>query len=166
MMDNKKLFDECIKIMNYKSEEAAEIMLLSPDEFIMIPENLSSDMVGKRIYNEFLKLYEEEWNDRIKSHGKYSFIHFDGYLKGILKDVSNAGFLVIEVMTPKPVGDLEVNEFSKYTSNNSVMWGGLPVSIFIKSFSEEEFEKFVLKNYKNNDRGTKICFWYSRSDTT
>ncbi len=30
--------------------------------------------------------------------GYYPFIHMDGYLKGLLKEVSTAGFLVIEAM--------------------------------------------------------------------
>lgn len=148
MMDSRKSFDETIKVLQHKSDEAAEIALNSPAEFIMIPENLSSDIVGKRFFEEFLRPYEEKWNKKIKSKGKYSFIHMDGYLKGLLKEVSTTGFSVIEAMTPKPVGDIEVNEFSNYVENDVVMWGGIPGASFTPLVSDEVFEKFVLEVIK------------------
>jgi len=145
MMANKKLFNETIKILEYKSDEAAKIALDSPAEFIMIPENLSSDLVGKNFYEEYMRSYEEKWNKKIKSKGKYSFIHMDGYLKGLLEEVSTAGFSVIEAMTPKPVGDINVDEFNSYVKSDSVMWGGIPGALFIPSVSDEDFEEFVKK---------------------
>ena len=148
MMDDRKLFDETLKVLQYKSDEAAEITLNSPAEFIMIPENLSSDIVGKNFFEEFLRPFEEKWNRKIKDKGKYSFIHMDGYLKGLLKEVSTTGFSVIEAMTPKPIGDLEVSEFSNYAEGNVIIWGGIPGAFFTPLVSDEEFEKFVLEVIK------------------
>lgn len=148
MMDYRKLFDEVIKILEYKSDEAAEITLASPAEFIMIPENLSSDIVGKNFFEEYLRPYEEKWNKKIKSKGKYSFIHMDGYLKGLLKEVSTVGFSVIEAMTPKPLGDIEVSEFSDYVKSGVISWGGIPGTFFAPSVGDEEFEAFALKVIK------------------
>lgn len=145
MMDHPKLFDETIKVLGHKADEVSDVALNSPAEFIMIPENLTSDMVGKIFYEKYIRAYEEKWNKRIKSKDKYSFIHFDGYLKGLLKEVSTAGFSVIEAMTPKPIGDLEINEFSNYVKSDSIMWGGIPGSFFTPSISDKEFEEFVLK---------------------
>lgn len=148
MMEDGKLFAETIEVLKSKSDEAAEIVLRSPAEFIMIPENLSSEMVGKKFYEEYLRQYETEWCSKIKSNGKYSFIHMDGSLKGLLKEVSSAGFSVIEAMTPAPVGDLEVSEFDNYIRGDTVMWGGLPGALFIPSFDDEKFEEFVVQVIK------------------
>ncbi|MCL4384840.1 MAG: hypothetical protein M1326_00790 [Cyanobacteria bacterium] len=145
MMTDKKLFNETMKILEYKSDEAAEIALGSPAELLMIPENLSSDLVGKNFYEEYLRPYEEKWNEKIKAKGKYSFIHMDGYLKGLLKEVSEAKFSVIEAMTPKPVGDINIDEFSNYVKSDSIMWGGIPGALFTPSTSNEYFEEFVKK---------------------
>ena len=145
MMTDKKLFNETIKILEYKSDEAAEIALDSPAEFIMIPENLSSDLVGKNFYEEYLRPYEEKWNKKINAKGKYSFIHMDGYLKGLLKEVSEAKFSVIEAMTPKPVGYIDIEEFSNYVKTDSIMWGGIPGALFTASYNNEYFEEFVKK---------------------
>ncbi|MHB1347321.1 MAG: uroporphyrinogen decarboxylase family protein [Candidatus Humimicrobiaceae bacterium] len=145
MIDNKKLFEEVIKVLNYKSDEAAEITLNSPAEFLMIPENLSSEMVGKNLFEEYLRPFEEKWTKLIKKKNKYSFIHMDGSLKGLLKEVSSIGFSVIEAMTPAPVGDLDVDQFKSYLNDNTILWGGLPGIFFTPMISEKEFKDFLKK---------------------
>ena len=146
ILDENKLFSETLKLLEIKSDEAADIALDSPAEFIMMTENISSDMLGKRFYEEYVKEFEIKWNKKIKNKNKYSFCHFDGYLKGLLKEVATAGFSVIEAMTPKPSGDLEVSEFNDYVKDNSIIWGGIPGSVFSSiAASEEEFGELVKK---------------------
>lgn len=148
MMDHKKLFSETIKILEYKSDEAAEITINSPAEFIMVPDNISSDIVGENLYELYLRPYHEKWNKKIKAYNKYSFVHMDGYLKGLLTQVSRINFSVIEALTPKPVGDLEITEFSELVRSDSIMWGGIPGVIFTSMFDDEKFEKYVKKVIK------------------
>jgi hypothetical protein len=38
--------------------------------------------------------------------GKYSFIHIDGTMAGLLNQEVSVGFSVLEALTPHPVGDL------------------------------------------------------------
>jgi hypothetical protein len=68
----------------------------------MIPENLSSEVVGTRYYERYVRAYEEKWFGEIAKAGKHSFIHMDGTLKGLLAQVASTGVNVIEAMTPTP----------------------------------------------------------------
>ncbi|MCL5069523.1 MAG: hypothetical protein M1308_01280, partial [Actinobacteria bacterium] len=145
MLDNKRLFDETILSLEGKADEAAELTLNSPAEFIMIPENLSSIVIGKKLFEEYLRPYHEKWNKKIRARGKYSFIHFDGCLRGLLKEVASEAIFCNEAMTPEPGGDLPVEEFSKYVDSDSIMWGGLPGILFVPSVNDDDFEKYVLK---------------------
>jgi uroporphyrinogen-III decarboxylase len=129
--------------MERKSEEAAEIILNSPVEIIMIGENISSDMIGKRYFEEYLKPYEEKWNRKIKEKGKYSLIHMDGMLKGLLSEVSSTKPSAIEALTPKPAGDLYIEEFRDYVKNEVIMWGGIPGVLFTPGIDDKFFESYV-----------------------
>ncbi len=144
-LEDKVLFDELINLMEIKSDESAKITLESPVEFIMIPENLSSVMVGKKFFNDYLKNYQKKWYKNISNRKKYSMIHFDGTLKGLLGEVAQTNPTVIEAMTPYPLGDLNVEEFKDYVMSDSIMWGGIPGPFFTDSVSDKEFENFVLK---------------------
>jgi hypothetical protein len=125
-------------------DRAAQIALGSPAEVLMIPENLSSEVVGPRLYELYMRDYHETWSRRIGAAGKYSCIHLDGTLKGLLREVCAAGFTFVDAMTPAPVGDLEVERWAEWCGGGrTVFWGGLPGVYFTDKVSEAEFERHV-----------------------
>ena len=148
MSDNKKVFKDIIQVLEDKAEEVVEIALKSPADFLLIPDNLHSDLVGKNLFEEFLKPHYEKQNRKIKESGKYSSIHMDGGLKGLLREISKIDFTVIEAITPKPLGDLSLEEIKDYVTSKSIIWGGIPGVLFTPSTSDEEFEKFVVSVIK------------------
>jgi hypothetical protein len=83
-------------------------------------------------------------DQKIKAAGKYSFIHIDGTLAGLLQHEAAVGFTVLEALTPYPVGDLKFEELAGFVGDSkSIIWGGIPGSYFTDCVSEEEFEKHV-----------------------
>ena len=123
---------------------AARLAVESPAEVLMIPENLSSEVVGPRFYELFMRDYHEAWTGRIRAAGKHSCIHLDGTLKGLLRQVCSAGFTFVEAMTPAPVGDLEVERWAEWSgSGSTVLWGGVPGVYFTDLVPEAEFERHV-----------------------
>lgn len=130
---------EIFDIMERKYDIAAEIAVDSPAECIMIPENLSSEVVGARYYKQYLRPYESRWINRIRQAGKYSFIHMDGTLKGLLKHVAETGFDVIEAATPYPSGDMTMEEIAAEVTTDTIIWGGMPGIIFTPNFPEADF---------------------------
>lgn len=134
---------ETLAVVRAAHDAASRIALCSPAEMLMIPENLSSEVVGPRFYERYMREYHETWCGEIAAAGKYSCIHLDGTLKGLLRQVASAGFSFIEAMTPAPVGDLEVERWAEWAGAGSrtVFWGGLPGVYFTEHVSDAEFER-------------------------
>lgn len=135
---------ETLAVVRGAHDVAAGLALNSPAEVLMIPENLSSEVVGPRFYERYVREYHETWCGEAASAGKYSCVHLDGTLKGLLRQVASAGFTFIEAMTPAPVGDLEVEKWAEWagaTDKRTVFWGGLPGVYFTEQVSDEEFER-------------------------
>lgn len=146
IMDFPELIEETLEIMKDSFDRALNIVLDTPCDAIMIPENLSSEMVGKSFFEKYVRSVQEEWIKKIRNAGKYSFIHMDGSLKGLLKEECSTGIDVLEALTPKPVGDVPINEFAVYAGKNrAVLWGGIPGSYFTSLISESEFESHIKK---------------------
>jgi hypothetical protein len=125
-------------------DRAAEIALGSPAEVLMIPENLSSEVVGPRFYEMFMRGFHEHWAGRIRAAGKFSCVHLDGTLKGLLRQVCGAGFTFIEAMTPAPVGDLDIERWAEWSgTKETVLWGGVPGVYFTDKVSDGEFDRHV-----------------------
>lgn len=144
LMDAKDEVEETMHVMSKKFGEAARLAVDSPAEFIMIPENLSSEVIGKAYYEKYALPYHQQWTDEIRKAGKKSFIHLDGTVKGLIKEVSNAGFDVIEALTPKPAGDITMWEMDELADESVTLWGGLPGALFFDAVSDKEFEAFVI----------------------
>ena len=131
---------QIFEIMEEKYDQAAELTINSPAECIMIPENLSSEVVGARYYKKYLRPYESKWIQRIREAGKYSFIHMDGQLKGLIQLVAETGFDVIEAATPLPSGDISMQEIIDLVPGDTIIWGGMPGIMFTPLVGDEDFD--------------------------
>ncbi len=137
--------EETVAAVRPSHDRAAAIAVDSPAEVLMIPENLSSEVVGRRFYERYIRDYHENWIKKIHRAGKYSCLHLDGTLKGLLGEACAAGFTFIEALTPAPVGDLKVGEWAAWSGNDkTVLWGGLPGVYFTDKVTEAAFERHVL----------------------
>lgn len=142
--DEPAAFEETLAAVRESHERAAAIAVDSPAEVLMIPENLSSEVVGVSYYEKYLRPYHERWTSAIRAAGKYSCIHLDGTLKGLLGRVCFAGFTFVEAMTPAPAGDLAVEDWERASGGRpTVFWGGLPGVYFTDHVTDDEFDRHV-----------------------
>lgn len=136
-------FEDCLERLEVCADKAAQISLDSPAEFLMIPENISSEVVGKRPYHKYMERYQSKWFQKIKAAGKTSFVHMDGTMRGLLREVSEAGCRVMEALTPAPTGDIEIEDMSNWVADHTVIWGGIPGAYFTDNVSEARFDEYV-----------------------
>ncbi|TFG62828.1 MAG: hypothetical protein E4H36_07105 [Spirochaetales bacterium] len=137
-------FAETIGLMRKKFTEAAAIAAASPSEIVMTPENLSAEMVGPKYFDRYMKDCQTEWSDMIQAAGKFSCIHMDGTLKGLLREECGIGLSFIEACTPAPVGDLAVGDWASYMKGSeTILWGGIPGIYFTEKVTDGEFDRFV-----------------------
>jgi hypothetical protein len=92
----------------------------------------------------FMSDYEETWAAHIREAGKFSCIHLDGTMKGLLRETCSRGLTFIEALTPAPVGDLDIEKWAERSGNShTVLWGGIPGVYFTGLVSEEEFDSHI-----------------------
>ncbi len=144
-IDDESGFNQMISVMDKKHKEAANLTIRSDCDCIMIPENLSSDLVGKHYYHTYMKNYHQSVNESIRQAGKYSFIHMDGVLRGLLDEVASAGFDVLEALTPAPVGDMRLDEIKQVMGDKAIICGGLPGGYFSDQISDDAFDQTVIE---------------------
>ena len=144
LMDEEETVLDCLKRMERKFDEACELTVNSPAECIMIPENLTSECV--KPFYELMEGYHKKWTGRIRAAGKYSFVHQDGTVRGLVGELSKrSGFDVIEALTPKPVGDITLEEARELVLPDTILWGGMPGGFFREdSLSDADFDAHLI----------------------
>ena len=142
--DDEALFAETLDAVKLSHDRAARLAVDSPAEVLMMPENLSSEVVGPALFEQFMRPYQTEWASAIKAAGKFSCIHLDGTLKGLLRQECTVGLTFIEAMTPAPAGDLRIDDWADFCGNpETVLWGGIPGIYFTALVDDEEFDRHV-----------------------
>jgi hypothetical protein len=137
-------FAATLDVMRASFDQAARIAVDCPAEVLMIPENLSAEMIGPRYFEKYMRPYQQKWIHEIAAAGKHSYIHMDGTLRGLLRQEASTGITVIEAMTPDPVGDVPVEEWAELAANpKTILWGGVPGVYFTPKVSDEEFDRHV-----------------------
>jgi uroporphyrinogen-III decarboxylase len=138
-------FAETLLTMEKSFDKAAQIAIDSPAEVLMIPENLSSEMVGPKYFEKYMRTIQEKWIKQISQAGKYSFIHLDGTMRGLLREESSTGISVLEALTPKPVGDVPIEDWAEMANNpKTILWGGIPGIYFTPLIDDSEFDRHVI----------------------
>jgi len=142
--DAPELFAETLEVAGRSHDAAAALAVASPAELLMIPENLSSESVGPALFEKFMRPYQEKWTARIRAAGKFSCMHLDGTLRGLIRQECTVGFDFVESMTPAPVGDLAVEDWKSFCGDTrTIFWGGIPGAYFSPTVSDAEFERHV-----------------------
>lgn len=137
-------FRATMEVLRRSHDVAAGVAVASPAEVLMIPENLSSECVGRTFYEMFMRDYEETWATRIREAGKHSCIHLDGTMKGLLREVCSTSLTFIEALTPAPAGDLEIEKWAEWAGDSrTVLWGGIPGVFFTELVSDQDFDAHV-----------------------
>ena len=143
-MDEEEEFTAILDELEESYDRAARIAVESPAECIMIPENISSECVAP-FYQKYMKRYHQKWTSKLREAGKFSFVHQDGTVRGLISQLSKESrFDVIEAVTPLPVGDVDIGEVAGLVADSTIIWGGIPGGMFNElSCSDEEFDRHV-----------------------
>lgn len=131
------------------AEPAVRLAADCPAEVLMIPENLSSEVVGPGFFRRYVEPIQRSWAGVAARAGKKSCIHMDGTLRGLLGPECGVGLTFIEAMTPAPVGDLAVGAWPSYRQGSAtIFWGGLPGTYFTPLVSDAEFDRHVAETLR------------------
>ena len=71
-MDAPGELEETLSVMRGRFESAADISLRSPGDAVMIPDNLSSEMIGKVFFERYVRDVQSDWVSRIRGASRYS----------------------------------------------------------------------------------------------
>lgn len=131
---------QCIDEAN---DEAFRLVTGSAAEVFHFCDNLSAANQAS-FYDELAADYYRRRVDQLHAAGKRCVTHLDGTIVGLIDRLAASGVDGIEALTTRPVGTVAVRDLRKLAGDERVvLWGGLPSTIFARSFPREEFERYL-----------------------
>ena len=111
---------------------------ISPIKIINFGDNIHSATLSPRLYVKYVEPCYQERCRRLHDHGRWVCAHWDGDVKPLLKYAKFSGLDGIEAITPKPQGDVTLEEIKAALGDEMFLVDGLPAVYFDELFSEQE----------------------------
>ncbi len=121
-----------------------DVINKSPIMLIDFGDNIHSGTLSPEFFEKYvLKEYQMRC-DRLHSAGKFVYSHYDGNNNGLMEYYQQTGLDGIEAITPKPQGDVTLEDVKEHLGE-MLMIDGIPAVYFDDTYSEEVLIECVNK---------------------
>lgn len=145
VQDMPHVMREVIDEINANVLELVDLVCQSPAEVIIMGDNFSGDIQPPHFFKKWSEPFYREAISRIQAAGKFSAVHIDGRLKGILRCFAELGASCADAVTPAPMGDLTPEQCRQEAGPDLILSGGVPPNLWLPEVSDEEFRQAVLR---------------------
>jgi len=136
--------DEALACLRQDFDRGLAAAEQSPAPLLHLGDNLSAQNVGG-FFDRHLRGDYERAAARLHRAGKYVAVHLDGTMRGLLGPLARTGVDAVESLTPKPAGDLALEELRPTAGPRVILWGGLPGAMFAPPFTEKDIDRQVAR---------------------
>lgn len=124
-----------------------DVLLKCPLRILNFGENIDANLASPKYFKRYLVPFYQKRIDRIHQAGKFCHIHIDGAIKPLLPLLDLVDFDGIEAATPKPQGDVEIDEL-KEGLGDKILLDGIPAVMFIPVYTKKQLEDITQKVLK------------------
>jgi hypothetical protein len=136
-----KEMEELMELMTQDVEKQVAAYADTPIVELCASSNLHQDLCSPTLYKKYVVPYWQRITRQIHDVGMYASAHWDGYVKDILPLLKETGLDGVECVTPKPQGDVTMEEMKKYIIDEGMfLRDGIPAILFTTRYPVEELE--------------------------
>lgn len=115
-----------------------DLINASPIEIINLGENIHAGTLSPELFLKYHLPACQHRCERLHAAGKFVSSHWDGDTGPLLKFARETGLDGIEAITPKPQGDVTLEEMKAGLGDDLFLLDGIPAIYFDETFSEQQ----------------------------
>jgi hypothetical protein len=144
-MDCPEKVAEALNLMEQQERPVIEAVCALAPPVVHFPDNLSSANLTSFFDQHMAARYRRRL-EPLHAAGVRCAVHLDGTVRGLLPKLAQVGFDAVEALTPKPMGDVGLQEIRAVAANETlVLWGGVPGAMFAPPFVWPDMQTHVEK---------------------
>jgi hypothetical protein len=130
--------DEYFRALNANHMRLIDVINASPVNIINFGDNLHCETLSPRLFEQHVLPAYLARTARLHQAGKFVHSHWDGKVKALLPYARTCGLDGIEAITPKPQGDVTLEEVKEALGDQITLLDGIPAVYFDTTFTEDE----------------------------
>ncbi len=144
--------EKFMKFLEEWDDKMYELIAKSPIQIINFGENIDANLSPPPQFEKYLIPYYKKRVNQLHRAGKYCHIHIDGSFRDLLPYLADLPFDGLEALTPKPQGDVSLEEL-KNAIGDKILLDGIPSILFLPEYSVNyvrEYTQNVLEMFSPN----------------
>lgn len=137
MADHPDVIEHYVGVATEADDMMYKILRECPTTILNFGENIDAHMDPPSIWQRHLIPYYRMRTNELHAAGKFVHIHIDGAMKPLLPYLRDCPWDGIEAATPKPQGDVTIDEI-KNAMGDMVLLDGVPAVYFLPSYPVED----------------------------
>ena len=130
------LVEAYFEVLDESHTRLIDVVNASPIEYVNFGDNLHGGILPPELFRKYLLPAYLKRNEQLHRAGKFTFSHWDGDTKPLLPFARECGLDGIEAITPKPQGDVTVEEMKAALGDEVFLIDGIAAILFDDSWPE------------------------------
>ncbi len=110
-------------------------------------ENIATAYLTPKYFEKYLIPWYEKRAGQLRRSGIFTHIHIDGNFRFLLPYLADLPFDGLEALTPKPQGDVTIEEIHEFIGDK-ILLDGIPAILFMEHYSRKTLQSCVVKIVK------------------
>jgi len=136
--------EDFIRVMEENDDKRLRVVKKSPIRIINFADNIHHDLCSPPLFQRYILPYYRRRTRELHEAGKFCTSHWDGHIKLLLPFIKETGLDALECVTPKPMGDITLEELHE-ALQGMILVDGIPANHFLPWVSDQELRAFTLK---------------------
>jgi len=137
--------EKTLAVLEGVNQIGFQIAIQAKPPLIHFPDNLSSEN-SAGYFDRYMRGYYGRCLAELHEAGIPAAVHLDGTVRGLLPKLAEVGFDSVESLTPKPVGDVDIEELRALVGRKEfIIWGGIPGAMFAPPYTKDDMRRHVAR---------------------
>ena len=119
-----------------------EILACGEVRIVNFGENIHDSLLSPRYFERYLIPWYEKRSGQLRSRGVYTHVHLDGNFRSLLPYLAALPFDGLEALTPRPQGDVTLEEIREHLGQK-VLMDGIPAVYFLPHYPLDQLAECV-----------------------
>ncbi len=137
LMDMPDVCKEYFKVKRENHDRYIKMIAQSGLEWINFGDNIHCGTLPPYLFEEYVLPEYQHRNEKLHGLGIYTFAHWDGDVKTLLPYARETGLDAIEAVTPKPQGDVTLEEVKAAFGDQVGLVDGIAAILFDETYPIE-----------------------------
>ena len=143
LVDYKEEMESLIHALDRSDEVLCNELAKAPFPAVNYGDNIHQDTLPEPWFREYVIPAYARRNEIFSASGIKTFSHWDGDVKRLLHLLPELGIDGVEAVTPKPQGDVTLQELREALPRNMILLDGIPMTSFLPHEPLEELDRLT-----------------------